>query len=80
MTLRAVTKADIEVFARWTADVELHALADFDPWLPTTLERLTKEIEEFTSKPETLVLFTIEADGSPVGNCSLHGFDRTSRH
>ena len=80
VTLRPVEKDDLKLLHEFRADLEIHVLADDDPWLPRPFEHFEHFYEERLKSTELEAWFVIEADGRMIGDCGLWDFDNTSRH
>ncbi len=71
--LRPFRREDLERATEFENDVELRLLAQIDPPLPWSLERMEKDFER-RLKEEPTAWFAIEADGKYIGKCGLHNF------
>ena len=79
VTLRAVERADLSTLHGFRNDLEVHVLADDDPWLPRPFESFEKFFEERIKPSEPEAWFAIEVDGQIIGDCGLWDFDVTAR-
>ena len=80
VTLRPVERDDLKALHAFRNDLEVHVLADDDPWLPRPFEAFEKFYEERLKPTEPEAWFAIELDGRLIGDCGLWDFDVTSRH
>lgn len=71
--LRPFKKEDLPRATEFENDVELRLLAQIDPPLPWSLERMEADFER-RQKDELTAWFAIEADGKYIGKCGLHNF------
>ena len=78
VTLRAVTRDDIKTYCRFRNDVEIVLLADPLPPRPRSLDEMLADYDELQRHPTNNPWFAIEADGSFIGQCILHNFDRAA--
>jgi RimJ/RimL family protein N-acetyltransferase len=77
--LRAVERDDLDLLAAWDNDVELGLAALDAPPRPVSRRRRRRQFDEQLREQRDLVAFMIEADGRPVGQCSLFNFDQVAR-
>ena len=80
VTLRPVEKDDLKVLHEFRMDLEIHVMADDDPWLPRPFDHFENFYEERLKSTDIEAWFVIEADGKMIGDCGLWDFDNTSRH
>jgi len=79
VTLRPVERADLKVLHQHRNDLEVHLLANDDPWVPRPFEGFEKFYEEHLKPTEPEAWFAMEVDGRLIGDCGLWDFDITSR-
>lgn len=80
MTLRALTRDDMETVWRFGNDVEVELLGGGSPPRPQTLPEFQEWFEEHVVKAKGKeVQFAMEADGKMIGWCGLWRFDWTHR-
>jgi RimJ/RimL family protein N-acetyltransferase len=79
VVLRPVERADLKTLHAFRNDLEVHVLADDDPWVPRPFESFEKFFEERFKPTEPEAWFVIEVDGRTIGDCGLWDFDLTSR-
>ncbi|MGH2694359.1 MAG: GNAT family N-acetyltransferase [Actinomycetota bacterium] len=77
--LRPVEDDDLETLYEFDSDLEVHALADDEPWAPKSREDWEEEFRSMLKKTDENAIFAIEADGALIGSCSLENFDYTAR-
>ena len=80
VTLRPVERDDLKLLHEFRGDLEVHVLADDDPWLPRPFESFEKFFEERLKSTDPEAWFAMEVDGRLIGDCGLWDFDITSRH
>ena len=80
VTLRPVERDDLKTLHAFRNDLEVHVLADDDPWLPRPFESFEKFFEKRLEPTEPEAWFAIVVDGRMVGDCGLWDFDVTARH
>lgn len=81
VTLRAVTREDLERLAGFANDLEVELVGGGDPPVPRPFERIEKDFERGVSDPpRNGTNFAIEADGECIGTCGLFNIDWTARH
>jgi RimJ/RimL family protein N-acetyltransferase len=80
VTLRPVERPDLKTLHEFRNDLEVHVLADDDPWLPRPYEAFEKFFEKRLEPTEPEAWFAIEVDGRLIGDCGLWDFDVTGRH
>jgi RimJ/RimL family protein N-acetyltransferase len=79
VTLRPVERDDLKVLHGFRNDLEVHVLADDDPWLPRPFEAFEKFFEKRLEPSEPEAWFVIQVDGRVIGDCGLWDFDVTAR-
>src|SRR5689334_2927513 len=80
VTLRALTRDDMETQWRFSNDVEVELAGGGDPPRPQTLDEWKAWFDEHVGKEDkNHVSFAIEADGKMIGYCGLWRFDWTHR-
>ncbi len=79
VVLRAVTVEDLPRLCAFHNDLELHALADDEPWRPRSLAQMQAMYDDLQKKTDELAWFSIDADGELIGDCSLYSFEFTGR-
>jgi RimJ/RimL family protein N-acetyltransferase len=80
VTLRSVERDDLKTLHVFRNDVEVHVLADDDPWLPRPFESFVKFFEKRLESTEPEAWFAIDVDGKMIGDCGLWDFDVTARN
>ena len=76
VTLRAMTRDDLDRLCQFNNDIEVELAGGGDPPLPQSLARLQTEYEQQLSKGgRDGTSFAIEADGKFIGPCALFQFD-----
>jgi RimJ/RimL family protein N-acetyltransferase len=76
VTLRAMTRSDMERLCTFNNDVEVELAGGGDPPYPQSLERLLAEFDGEAAKGgRNGTQFAIEADGVFIGQCALFRFD-----
>ena len=80
VTLRAMTRDDLDLLCQFNNDLEVELAGGGDPPLPQSLARLQAEFEQQISKGgRDGTSFAIEADGKFIGSCALFQFDSVAR-
>jgi RimJ/RimL family protein N-acetyltransferase len=79
VTLRAMTRDDLDLLCQFNNDIEVELAGGGDPPLPQSLTRLQAEYEAQVSKGgRDGTSFAIEADGKFIGPCALFQFDHVA--
>ena len=80
VTLRAMTRDDLDLLCQFNNDLEVELAGGGDPPLPQSLARLQAEYEQQISKGgRDGTSFAIEADDKFIGSCALFQFDPVAR-
>ena len=76
VTLRAMTRDDLDLLCQFNNDLEVELAGGGDPPIPQSLARLQAEYDQQVSKGgRDGTSFAIEADGKFIGACALFQFD-----
>lgn len=76
VTLRAITRDDLEKILQFQNDVEVELASGGEPPAPYSLERIRANFEADLGKSVQDVLnFAIEADGKYIGGCGLFNLE-----
>jgi len=80
VTLRAMTRDDLDLLCQFNNDLQVELAGGGDPPLPQSLARLQAEYEQQISKGgRDGTSFAIEADGKFIGACALFQLDSVAR-
>lgn len=76
VTLRSMTRDDLERLCQFNNDVEVELAGGGDPPIPQSLARLQAEYDQNAGRGgRDGSTFAIEADGKFIGQCALFNFD-----
>ena len=76
VTLRGITRDDLERLWQFNNDVEVELAGGGDPPYPQSLARLQAEFDQDTARGgRDSTSFAIEADGKFIGQCALFHYD-----
>jgi RimJ/RimL family protein N-acetyltransferase len=76
VSLRAITRDDLEKILEFQNDVEVELASGGDPPAPYSLDRIRANFEADLNRPVLDVInFAIEADGKYIGSCGLFHVD-----
>jgi len=81
VTLRALTREDMQVLWRWSNDVEYELLSGGDPPRPQTLHSWEKWYDDriAPSYGTTQIDFAIDHDSTMIGTCGLFDIDSVTQ-
>jgi RimJ/RimL family protein N-acetyltransferase len=79
VTLRGITRDDLERLWQFNNDVEVELAGGGDPPYPQSLARLQAEFDQDTARGgRDSTTFAIEADGKFIGQCALFHYDNVA--
>ena len=76
--LREPRRGDTEIINAFWNDLEMSSIATNTAPTPDSVEQTQKILDELAAR-DNHVRFVIEADGTIVGDCSLHDIDKHNR-